>query len=120
MRKGFRVTYEIISHESAEQGDVEERGFLEEDGIDIYLDEYDIADGITIVDKAVNFLRENTGSEGMEPSTTGEMSEMDWWTSYKINEDYSNGNVENRSYHPYGFTVEEIKEINARLKERRR
>ena len=28
MSKGFNVTYEIITEESAEQGDAEERGFL--------------------------------------------------------------------------------------------
>ncbi|MGB4196910.1 MAG: hypothetical protein WBJ51_06400 [Methanoculleus sp.] len=118
MRRGFRVTYEIISHESAEQGDVEERGFLEEDGIDISLDEFDIEEGISIVDKAVEFLRDNTGSDGIEPSSTGKMGEEDWWTSYKHNEDFRTGTVENRSYHPYGFTVEEINQINNRLKER--
>jgi hypothetical protein len=46
------------------------------------------------------------------------MGEEDWWTSYKHNEDFRTGTVENRSYHPYGFTVEEINQINNRLKER--
>ncbi len=89
------------------------------------LDEYDIADGITIVDKAVKFPQGEHRKRRYEPETSYDVrDERDGLVrlpTRSLEDDTSNGEGgRNRSYHPYGFTVEEIKEINARLKERRK
>lgn len=113
--KLIRTSYEIITYESAEDGDAEERGWIDEEGESMEPDQYDLEEGLTAVDIAVAFLQRNIGAEGMEASSSGPLSLNDWWTSYKYNEDYATGAIENRSYHPVGFTVEEINEINRRL-----
>ena len=79
-------------------------------------DEMDIEDGLTAVDLAVKFLRKNTGGGGLEWS--GGTSPHGWWTSYKYDVNYETGSEESRGYHPYGFTPEEISEINSKLKTR--
>lgn len=99
-RKGFKITYEIITPESAAEGDVEEQGWLDEEGYDIELDDYDIEEELTIIDKAVEYLRD----EGVTEFSGS------WWTAYGSMDMYS-GETENRSYHPYGFTDKELDAI---------
>jgi hypothetical protein len=115
--KKLRVTYEIITPESAENGEVVERGWIDEEGVDMRPDEYDADDGLTATDLAVNYMLDNMGADGIEASCSGELSERDWWTSYKVDEDLFNGAIENRSFHPVGFTTAEVNEINRKLKE---
>jgi len=110
---GFRVSYEIVTPESAEDGDVAERGWIDEEGHCTDPDDYDREEGHTAVDLAVEFLRSETGAGGMEPSS-GALSEFDWFTSYGYI-DYSTGAEESRSYHPYGFTPDELDEIAKRI-----
>ena len=111
----IRTTFEIITPESVEHGEAEETGWIDEEGESMEPDQYDLEEGLTAVDIAVAFLRRNIGAEGMEASSSGPLSLNDWWTAYKYNLDYETGAVENRSYHPVGFTAEEINEINNRL-----
>jgi hypothetical protein len=114
-QKGFKITFEIITPESAEQGDVEESGWIDEEGTSMDPDKWDLEDGKTAVDLAVKFLQDNTGGGGLEASTSGALSDHDWWTSYQWSNDYNTGEEENRSFHPYGFTEQELNEINRRL-----
>lgn len=107
----FKVTYEIVTPESAEQGDCEERGRL--DDVSCAPDMSDIEDGITAVDLAVTLLK---GEGATQPSTSGAMTTDSWWTNYEYDTDYRTGAVESRSYHPYGWTVEELNQINQRVK----
>lgn len=71
----IRETYEIITQESAEYGDAEERGFIDEEGTSMEFNEL------------VELLK------GTEHSGN------DWATRYGDMNPIT-GNVENRSYHP--------------------
>lgn len=117
------MTYEIVSPEDAEYGEPGERGFSDEQHnhyetfpediqgneepprITFELDEYDREDGITVVDKVVEFL-ENEGAE--------KEGSAEWFTSYGSQEP-STGGYTNYNYHLYGFTAEEVEEIKSRL-----
>lgn len=113
MRK-IKITYEIVTPESAEHGDAEERGWIDEEGEVIEPDKWDLEDGLTHVDLAVAFI-ENEGHEGGIEVSSSPPGPHDWVTGYKYNEDYSTGGIENRSYHFEGFTDAEMMEIFERL-----
>ena len=55
-RKLIRTTYEIITEESAAEGDVEEAGWEDEEGVEVEPDEYDLEEGKTVVDLAVDHI----------------------------------------------------------------
>jgi hypothetical protein len=95
----IRTTYEIITDESAEQGDVAERGWRDEEGA-----EYD-------VDSAGDFLY------GCEPSSSGFHAGV-WFTAYAWDTNYRTGAVENRSYHLDGFSESEQRSIFERVTRR--
>ena len=61
--KRIATTYQIITPESAEQGDYDSQGWEDEEGESMIPDQYDAEDGITAVDKAVKFLKNNGGNE---------------------------------------------------------
>lgn len=105
-------TFEIFTPESVENGDAEERGFIDEEGEEIELDEYDKEEGLTIVDKAVEFLKD----KGVEESSASFFHLGFWYTTYKYREDFSTGEEENRSYHLEGFTEQQEREIYERMK----
>ena len=77
----FNVTYETITPESAEHGDTETAGFA--------------AENVT--------LREalDTLGYGVDGCEANEYPVYDpcWVTAYRVNEDYSTGEIENRSLH---------------------
>jgi hypothetical protein len=50
------TTYQVITPESAAEGDYEETGFIDEEGQDMEPDEFDLEEGKTPVDLAVEFL----------------------------------------------------------------
>ena len=111
--KGFKVTYEIWSYEDIDAGDTDKRGWIDEDGIDCAADEYDIEDGLNDVDVAVRYLE----SEGVSSASSWPvLHEHDWFTADKWDEDFHTGEVESRSYHPVGYSVEELNEIGRKLK----
>lgn len=123
--KYILMTYEIVTEESAEYGDVAERGWSDENHnhyetypediqgeeepphIEFELDEFDIEEGLTIVDKVVEFLKKEYVTEASNyPFSPGS-----WYTAY--GED--NDDTVNYSYHLYGFTPEEEMEIAQKL-----
>ena len=86
----FRVTYEIVTPESAENGDVESHGFvLPGNGRD------DIETAMTQPRDAYNI----TLREAMGLASPNEDS-GNWWTEHEHDTDYRTGAVENRSIHP--------------------
>lgn len=99
------ITYEIITPESAEIGDAEESGWENEEGVDVSPDEWDIDDGITVVDKAVKFLRE----AGANQASSSHFHVGTWYTAY--GEMDMDGNTTNYSYHLEGFLPEEEEAI---------
>ena len=75
----IRTTYEIVTEESALDGDVSERGFRDEAGT-----EYTVGEAITLL-------------RGCEPSSSQFHSGI-WYTRHG-EQDYASGDQENLSYH---------------------
>ena len=86
-----RITYEIITEESAREGEAAERGWRDEEG-----SEYSVDEVLDLI-------------EGCEPSSTGFHTGV-WYTSYG-EMDFHSGEYENLSYHLSDFSEEEEKLI---------
>ena len=107
-KKRIAITYEIVTPESAEHGDAEERGWIDEEGVDMTPDKYDIDDGLTAVSKAVEFLR----NEGVVEASSSQFHQGVWYIGQEI-PNYKTGAVETRSYHLRGFTPKEEQAVYA-------
>ena len=79
MKSSFTVTYEVVTPESAEYGDAEERGFVSES---------------CNLREAINLV----GGQVTEASEYPIISPR-WLTNYEYNEDYTTGAREARSMH---------------------
>ena len=88
----IRISYEVVTPESAEDGDVAERGWEDEDG-----EEHD-------VESAGRFL------QGTEPSSS-HFHEGIWYTDVDGDVDFTTGAETRRSYHLSGFSVDEQGQI---------
>lgn len=102
--KIITTTYQIVTPESAEDGDYAEQGWEDEDGESMLPDEYDIEDNITAVDKAVEFLKNKKYTT--EPSS----SDFHVGISYSTpdaDHNYSTGEDTYYACHLNGFTPEE-------------
>jgi len=108
---GFRISYEVITEDSLADGDVADRGWVSEEVIpvDDRTDE-DIEDGVTLVDKAIEFLRDKGVVEASVAEAGKYMNTTDWFTAYG-DWDYETDTQENTSYHPIGFTAQELRDI---------
>ena len=97
------VTFEIYEVAEDGEGEERERGWLHppEDPIWVEPDEYDVGEGRTAVDEAVDYLR----GEGATQASSSHFHGGVWY----IHEGGMNvqGQVENNSYHLKGFTNEE-------------
>lgn len=116
--KRIKISYEIITPESAEQGDAEERGWYDEEGILIEVDKFDKSIGMTIAEKAADTITQHPGEEGFQASCSDFYSGI-WYTAYKTEYDYETGAVTNYSFHLYGFTEDEERAIYNILKGRK-
>jgi len=111
MEKRIRVTYEIITPESAEMGDAEDRGWEDEGGHDCTPDKWDVEDGLTAVDIAVGYLQDN----GAVHASSSCYHRGVWYsTSNGMDMD---GTVTDYSYHFAGedWTEGELKAIYAHM-----
>ena len=108
MDKGFRITYQTTTPESVEHGECEDQGWINEEGVSMIRD---TEDGLTATDNAISFLETNTGANGLEYSSSGNAYLDGWWISMKYSEDFATGEIEDRGFHPYGFSKEELQEI---------
>jgi len=76
------------------------------------VDEFDSDEGLSSVDKAVDFLKERGATNPSQyPTYTG----GSLWFSDDGEEDYSTGATKTLSYHPKGFSEEELREIFQRV-----
>lgn len=105
--KKIRTTFQTVTPESAENGDFSEQGWEDQEGVSMVPDEYDVEDGITAVNKAVDFLFDKGGTE---PSSS-QFSPNTWYSTPDADHDYSTGEDTYYSFHLVGFTPEEEKEI---------
>jgi hypothetical protein len=101
------VTYEIVTPESAEQGDAEERGWIDQDGQTMAPDAEEASEGHTPVTLAYDSLYRCGASQ---PSCTGSGLGA-WYTCDEHSTDYRTGAAESRSYHLEGFTPEQEQAI---------
>jgi hypothetical protein len=60
----IKITYAVMTPESAEEGDYAERGWVDEQGHDCEPDEWDREEGLDRVDLAVKFLQDEGASFG--------------------------------------------------------
>ncbi len=88
----IRITYEIMTPESAELGDADERGWIDEDGTEYSVDE---------VIKLCRYLY---------PSSSSFHTGI-WYTDVDKHEDFRTGAVESWSYHLENFSPEEEAEV---------
>lgn len=107
--KLIRTTYEIITPESAEEGDFEETGWEDEEGESMEPETDDPEE--TAVYNAIEWLRDKGP---LEPSSWP-FSPGSWYTAYG-EQDFSDGSYTNYSYHLVGFTPEEEQQIYEGLK----
>ena len=131
MKRGFAVTYEVITPESAAEGDFADYGYVV-DGHqhstrekhsehaaelqrlrDLSLMELELDEDETAADAAVRMLR----GEGIEEASGSPLSSLhaDSWFSGSASEDYRTGDSTRRSYHPVGLTADEVREVARRL-----
>lgn len=80
--RGFSITFEVITPESAEDGEVAESGFLEE--------------GLTLRD-AIEALRWDRGC--YVDSNSYPVTAPRWFTFYETDHDYATGAVTNKALH---------------------
>lgn len=114
----IKTTYETVSHESAADGECEDRGWIDDEGACINPDRYDIEEHGSrfdaIVALAVDFI-----GRGREASTNPTCCPgRTWYTDADGCIDYSNGNETRNSYHLSGFTASEEIAIYAEITRR--
>lgn len=108
------TTFQIITPESAEAGDYEETGFIDEEGHDCTPDEYDAEEGKTEVDLAVEFISE----QGPVEASDSQGGPRTWYTQTDPAHDrafFEQGREETHSFHLKGFTPEQETAIFAKL-----
>jgi hypothetical protein len=94
------VTYEIITPESAEDGEAAEQGFEEEDT------PYD-----SLADMIDRLLSENLSVIFNSDGGRRESADKNTWYTTESSQDYQTGEWESKSFHPKGITDEEAKII---------
>lgn len=97
------TTYEIWDDAATEAGDTDNRGWFDEKGESMKPDQYDIEDGKTSVELAIDFLKD----KGALEASSSHFHPGVWYTNYDHHTNYKTGEVEQRSYHLKGFSPEE-------------
>lgn len=110
----FKVTYDVVTPESAEEGGFAESGWEDEEGISVKPDQYDREEGLTAVDLAVKLLKK----EGATEPSSGGYHKGVWYSTYG-DTDYRTGASTTRSFHAYGFTEAQEREIYNAMTRRR-
>jgi len=113
--KRITTSYQTVTPESAEQGDFADQGWENEEGESMLADQYDTEEGITAVDKAVKFLKDNGGNE---PSSS-QFNTGVWYSTPDPdhnNNYFTKGEEKYYSFHLKGFTPEEEKAIFDKMK----
>jgi antirestriction protein/predicted RNA binding protein with dsRBD fold (UPF0201 family) len=104
-----KIAYEIITPESAEQGDVAEHGWHDE--CECTPDEVDVEDGLTCVDLAVKCIKD----QGSVEASSSVFHQGIWYTTIDPERDYQDGSETYYSFHLHGFTPEQEKEVHEKV-----
>lgn len=108
----IRISYEIVTPESAADGDAAERGWIDEEGREITPDQCDIDDQdgderaavVTLAVREIGLTVEPSDWPTVHPGHT-------WYTDIDGDQDYSTGAVTRQSYHLEGFSEAEERAI---------
>ena len=112
----IKITYQIVTPESAELGECDDSGWENEEGVCVDPDDWDIEEyGSThsaVIGLALKII--GNGVEGSDypncyPGHT-------WYTESDGDMDYTDGSVKTLSYHLEGFTKQEEIDIYAQLR----
>lgn len=98
--KLIKTTYQVVSPESAEQGDYADQGWENEEGVSMVPDKWD-DDDVTAVDKAVDFLNRKGATE---PSSSPGFTVGISYTTMDSDVNYETGEDTYYTCHLYGFT----------------
>lgn len=111
----IRISYDVVTAESAECGDFSETGWEDEEGVCIDPDDSDVEEHGNELAAVVALAVETIGN-GVEASDYPRCCPgHTWYTEIDGEEDYSDGSVKRRSFHLDGFSEEEEKSIYAAL-----
>lgn len=111
----IRESFTLYTPASVEAGDAAEHGWVDEEGVDMTPDEYDVEEGVTAVDKAVKHLRSEGASE---PSSSS--FHLGIWYASMHDADMRTGEQEEHHFHLHGFSPEEEHSIFQQMTARRR
>jgi hypothetical protein len=100
----IKISFAVITPESAEQGDYAETGWDDEEGISFELDEYEKESGKTLPDIVSSFLKSNGATE----ASSSAFHRGVWYTS---REEGIDGSTTERSYHLEGFRAQDEERI---------
>lgn len=98
--KLIKTTYQVVSPESAEQGDYADQGWENEEGVSMIPDKWD-DDDVTAVDKAVDFLNRKGATE---PSVSPGFIVGISYTTIDSDVNYETDEDTYYTCHLYGFT----------------
>ncbi len=108
------ISFARTTPESAEQGDFSATGWVNEEGVDMEPDEWDVEEGLTAVDKAVKYLKK----EGATYPSANFFYPDVWYSSASDVVDYHTGEEEERSYFLKGFDEDELEHVYTRMTQR--
>jgi hypothetical protein len=100
-------TYQVVTPESAEDGDYAEHGWNDEEGELIECDDWDIDENISLVDKAVSFLR----NKGAHESSSSHFNIGCFYSTVDPDVNYTTGEETYYTYFLNNFTEKEEEEI---------
>lgn len=112
----IQISYSQTTPESAEQGDTSDSGWIDDKGAEMTPDEWDREEGLTAVDLAAKFLKD----EGATQASASYFYPGVWYSSDWGTVDYATGTTEERNYHLVDFSPEEEHAIWNKVHERQR
>jgi len=111
----IRITFQTVSEESAENGDFEETGWINEEGETVEPDDYDVdehgSESAAAVALAVKIIGRGCEASDYPNVCVGHT----WYTETDADVDYSNGNETTQSFHLDGFSEEEERAIYSEI-----
>ena len=104
----IKTTYSRVkpTGDSSDYPYEEDHGWLDEEGASMEPDDYDRQEGTDAVDKAVTFLRD----EGAVQASSSQFHPGVWYST-ESEQDPRTGEWEEKSFHLYGFTEDEQRQV---------
>ncbi len=111
----IRISYQVVTEESAENGDYADSGWIDEEGVLVEVDDCDVDDAgsecAAIVEAAVRIIGNGCEASDYPAVCVGHT----WYTETDGDKDYSDGSETTKSFHLDGFTEEEERAIYSEI-----